>query len=99
MTGLIIVTVQYLPFLIPLVAALAWLTLPPCRETMVALGLRPARGRPLVGIARVAAHVHHLQDIVAGLLLAAAAVGVTKAVWHWAARACTPVTPDGAARG
>jgi membrane-associated phospholipid phosphatase len=36
-----------------------------------------------VGVARVAAHVHHGQDIVAGVLIAAAAVGVTTAAWAW----------------
>jgi membrane-associated phospholipid phosphatase len=33
----------------------------------------------LVGVARVAAHVHHGQDIVAGVLIAVVAVGVTTA--------------------
>jgi membrane-associated phospholipid phosphatase len=37
----------------------------------------------LVGVARVAAHVHHGQDIVAGVLIAVAAVGVTTAAWAW----------------
>jgi membrane-associated phospholipid phosphatase len=38
----------------------------------------------LVGAARVAAHVHHDQDIVAGVLIAVVAVGVTSATWRWA---------------
>ena len=37
----------------------------------------------LVGVARVAAHVHHGQDIVAGVLIAVVAVGVTTAAWAW----------------
>jgi undecaprenyl-diphosphatase len=37
----------------------------------------------LVGAARVAAHVHHGQDIVAGVLIAALAVGVASATWRW----------------
>ena len=36
-----------------------------------------------VGVARVAAHVHHGQDIVAGVLIAVVAVGVTTAAWAW----------------
>ncbi|MHB8185199.1 MAG: phosphatase PAP2 family protein [Dermatophilaceae bacterium] len=38
----------------------------------------------LVGAARVAAHVHHGQDIVAGLLIAVVAVGVAVLIWRWA---------------
>ena len=38
----------------------------------------------VVGAARVTAHVHHWQDIVAGLLIAALAVGVAAATWRWA---------------
>ena len=37
----------------------------------------------LVGVARVAAHVHHSQDIVAGVLIALVTVGVTTAAWAW----------------
>ena len=37
----------------------------------------------LVGVARVAAHVHHGQDIVGGVLIAVVAVGVTTAAWAW----------------
>ena len=37
----------------------------------------------LVGVARVAAHVHHGQDIVAGVLIAVVAVGATSAAWAW----------------
>lgn len=37
----------------------------------------------LVGVARVAAHVHHGQDIVAGVLIAVVAVGVTTGAWAW----------------
>ncbi|MEP7192538.1 MAG: phosphatase PAP2 family protein [Actinomycetota bacterium] len=36
-----------------------------------------------VGAARVTAHVHHGQDIVAGVLIAASAVGVAAATWGW----------------
>lgn len=36
-----------------------------------------------VGAARVAAHVHHGQDIVAGVLIAAFAVGIASATWGW----------------
>jgi membrane-associated phospholipid phosphatase len=38
----------------------------------------------LAGLARVAAHVHHLQDIAAGVLLAGITVAVAAAVWRWA---------------
>jgi membrane-associated phospholipid phosphatase len=37
----------------------------------------------LVGVARVAAHVHHGQDIVAGVVIAVVAVGVTTGLWAW----------------
>ena len=37
----------------------------------------------VVGAARMAAHVHHGQDIVAGLLIAALAVGIAVATWRW----------------
>ena len=37
-----------------------------------------------IGAARVAAHVHHGQDIVAGVLIGALAVGVAAATWKWA---------------
>ena len=32
----------------------------------------------------MAAHVHHTQDIVAGVLIAVVTVAVASAVWHWA---------------
>jgi undecaprenyl-diphosphatase len=60
----------------------------------------------LVGVARVLAHVHHTEDIVAGVLigLVAAALGVL--VWSrvgstpWARRASgTAPTPESASRG
>ncbi len=35
------------------------------------------------GFARVVAHVHHAQDIVAGALIAALAVAVAAALWGW----------------
>ena len=38
----------------------------------------------LVGAARMAAHVHHGQDIVAGVLIAALAVGIASATWRLA---------------
>jgi len=37
----------------------------------------------LVGVARVAAHVHHGQDVVAAVLIAVVAVGVTTGAWAW----------------
>jgi len=37
----------------------------------------------VVGAARMAAHVHHGQDIVAGLLIAALAVGIAAGTWRW----------------
>src|SRR5450631_426310 len=38
----------------------------------------------VVGLARLAAHVHHGQDIVAGMLIAVVAVGIASASWRWA---------------
>jgi membrane-associated phospholipid phosphatase len=38
----------------------------------------------VAGAARVAAHVHHVQDIIAGLLIAAVVVGVVASTWAWA---------------
>jgi undecaprenyl-diphosphatase len=37
----------------------------------------------MVWAARMAAHVHHGQDIVAGLLIAVLAVGIAAATWRW----------------
>ena len=37
----------------------------------------------VVEAARMAAHVHHGQDIVAGMLIAVVAVGITSAAWRW----------------
>lgn len=37
----------------------------------------------LVGAARMAAHVHHAQDIVAGVVIAAVAVAIASATWRW----------------
>lgn len=37
----------------------------------------------LAGLARVAAHVHHLQDVAGGVLIAAVTVAVAAAVWGW----------------
>jgi len=37
----------------------------------------------LIGAARVAAHVHHGQDIVAGVLIAAVAVVIASTIWRW----------------
>lgn len=37
----------------------------------------------LGGLARVVAHVHHLQDIAAGVLLAAVSVAIAAVLWHW----------------
>jgi undecaprenyl-diphosphatase len=41
-------------------------------------------GSVLVGAARMAAHVHHGQDIVAGVLIAALAAGAASSTWRWA---------------
>lgn len=38
------------------------------------------------GAARVVAHVHHTQDIAAGVLIAASSVALTAALWRWARR-------------
>jgi undecaprenyl-diphosphatase len=37
----------------------------------------------MLGAARMVAHVHHGQDIVAGLLIAVLAVGMVVARWRW----------------
>jgi len=37
----------------------------------------------ILGAARMAAQVHHGQDIVAGLLIAVLAVGIAAATWRW----------------
>jgi len=37
----------------------------------------------LVGATRVAAHVHHVQDIVGGVLIAVLAVGIATVTWRW----------------
>jgi membrane-associated phospholipid phosphatase len=37
----------------------------------------------VVGAARMAAHVHHGQDIVAGVLIAVVAVSIASAAWRW----------------
>lgn len=38
----------------------------------------------VAGAARVAAHVHHVQDIVAGVGIAVMAVGLAVLIWRWA---------------
>jgi membrane-associated phospholipid phosphatase len=38
----------------------------------------------LLGAARMVSHVHHGQDIIAGLLIAVLAVGTGAATWRWA---------------
>lgn len=48
-----------------------------------ALGAALLAASLLVGVARVAAHVHHAQDIAAGVLIAALAVGAATATWRW----------------
>lgn len=48
------------------------------------LGVALLAASLLVGVARVAAHVHHAQDIAAGALIAVVAVGIAAAVWAWA---------------
>ena len=37
----------------------------------------------VLGTARVAAHVHHVPDIAAGVLIAVLAVGAASVVWRW----------------
>ena len=37
----------------------------------------------VLGGARVASHVHHAPDILAGLVIAALAVGIASASWRW----------------
>jgi len=37
----------------------------------------------MLGVSRMVAHVHHGQDIVAGLLIAVLAVGMAAAGWRW----------------
>lgn len=48
----------------------------------------------LVGVARVAAHVHHTQDIVAGLVIAVIAVAVAALLWQLVWRVLEPRLPD-----
>ncbi|MHB8187792.1 MAG: phosphatase PAP2 family protein [Dermatophilaceae bacterium] len=48
----------------------------------------------LVGASRVAAHVHHSQDIVAGVLIAVVAVGITTVAWRWARPRLPPRLAD-----
>lgn len=43
-----------------------------------------------LGAARVTAHVHHGQDIVAGVVIAALAVGIAAATWPWIQRRLPP---------
>ena len=38
----------------------------------------------VAGGARVAAHVHHVQDIVGGVVIAVVAVGLAVLIWQWA---------------
>lgn len=40
-------------------------------------------GSLVLGASRIAAQVHHGQDIVGGVLIAALAVGVASAMWRW----------------
>lgn len=47
------------------------------------LGAVLLAGSIVVGAARIAAHVHHGQDIVAGLVIAVLAVGIAAATWRW----------------
>lgn len=37
----------------------------------------------LIGVSRVAAHVHHAQDIVASIVIALVAVAAAEVVWRW----------------
>ena len=49
-----------------------------------ALGAVLLAASVLSGAARVAAHVHHAQDIVGSLLIAVVTVALATAIWHWA---------------
>jgi len=42
----------------------------------------------VVEAARMAAHVHHGQDIFAGMLIAVVAVGIASAAWRWLDPGC-----------
>jgi undecaprenyl-diphosphatase len=57
-----------------------------------ALGVAVGIGAVLVAVARVAAHVHHVQDVAAGLLLGLAAGGVGILVTRVAAARLTGST-------
>ena len=48
------------------------------------LGVALLAASLLVGAARVAAQVHHIQDIAAGAMIAVVAVGTAAAIWGWA---------------
>ena len=48
------------------------------------LGALLLAGSLVLGASRVAAHVHHAPDIVAGVLIGALAVGLASAGWRWA---------------
>jgi undecaprenyl-diphosphatase len=54
----------------------------------------------VAGAARMAAHVHHGQDIVAEVLIAVLAVGIASAAWRWVAPRMPrrPTEPDSAAQ-
>jgi membrane-associated phospholipid phosphatase len=62
-----------------LAATVAFLVMTYCRG----LGAVLLAASIMVGAARMAAHVHHGQDIVAGLWIAVLAVGIAAATWRW----------------
>jgi membrane-associated phospholipid phosphatase len=47
------------------------------------LGTVPLAAAIVVGAGRMAAHVHHGQDIVAGIRIAVVAVGIASAACRW----------------
>lgn len=82
MDTLIVDVGQYLPFLIAIVAGIIWLFLP--RRDKVGLAVQAIVALLIaVVLIQLAAHVHHGQDIGAGVVIAAVAVGVTTAGWAW----------------
>jgi len=46
------------------------------------LGIALLAASIVLGLARMAAHVHHAQDIAAGVLIALLAVGIASATWR-----------------
>jgi len=77
MDTLIVVAAQYLLYVILVTSAVVWLCLP--RHDKVGLGVQAIVSLGIVlGLARMAPHVHHAQDIAAGVLIALLAVGIAE---------------------